>query len=240
MVDSGLSARIVILGGGPAGLSAAYELAREGRTPLVLESDEIVGGLARTVSFKNFLFDIGGHRFFTKSAEVQQLWEEILGSQMMTRSRLSRIRYRNRFFHYPLKPFDALIGLGPLEAMLIVGSYLQWHFFPYRDVRNFEQWVTNRFGKRLFEIFFRTYTEKVWGIPCSEISADWAAQRIRNLSMISLLKATLLPKRKGPRDKIIKTLIDQFRYPEHGPGQMWETCADKIRQAGSRVEMGVE
>jgi protoporphyrinogen oxidase len=234
MVDSGLSARIVILGGGPAGLSAAYELAREGRTPLVLESDEIVGGLARTVSYKNFLFDIGGHRFFTKSAEVQQLWEEILGSQMMTRSRLSRIRYRNRFFHYPLKPFDALIGLGPLEAMLIVGSYLQWHFFPYREVKNFEQWVTNRFGKRLFEIFFRTYTEKVWGIPCSEISADWAAQRIRNLSLLRAVRAALRPSRGDS----IRSLVEQFSYPERGPGQMWETLASRLEEMGHPVQKG--
>ena len=163
MLDHNLSARTVIIGGGPAGLSAAYELARHGGVPVVLESDEIVGGLARTVSYKNFLFDIGGHRFYTKSPEVQQLWQEILGPKLILRSRLSRIRYRNRFFIYPLKPFDALFGVGLLEALRIVASYLRWHFFPYRQVDNFEQWVTNHFGKRLFEIFFRTYTEKVWG-----------------------------------------------------------------------------
>jgi protoporphyrinogen oxidase len=234
MLDPDLSSRTVILGGGPAGLSAAYELARQSHTPLVLESDDVVGGLARTVSYKEFLFDIGGHRFFTKSSEVQQLWQEILGSQLMTRSRLSRIRYRNRFFHYPLKPFSALLSLGPLEALLIVGSYLRWHFFPYREVKSFEQYVTNHFGKRLFEMFFRTYTEKVWGIACSEISADWAAQRIRNLSLLRAVRAALRPS----RGDAIRSLVEQFSYPERGPGQMWETLASRLEEMGHPVRKG--
>jgi len=234
MLDHNLSARTVIIGGGPAGLSAAYELARHGGVPVVLESDEIVGGLARTVSYKNFLFDIGGHRFYTKSPEVQQLWQEILGPKLILRSRLSRIRYRNRFFIYPLKPFDALFGVGLLEALRIVASYLRWHFFPYRQVDNFEQWVTNHFGKRLFEIFFRTYTEKVWGIPCSEIRADWAAQRIRNLSLMRVVRAAL----RGSRGESIRSLVEQFCYPERGPGQMWEALAFRLESMGYPVLKG--
>jgi protoporphyrinogen oxidase len=234
MVDPSLSARTVILGAGSAGLSAAYELARQGCAPLVLETDEVVGGLARTVSYKDFLFDIGGHRFFTKSPEVQQLWQEILGPQLMVRSRLSRIHYRNRFFLYPLKPLNALLGVGPLGALLIVGSYLRWHFFPYREVENFEQWVTNRFGKRLFEMFFRTYTEKVWGIPCSEIRADWAAQRIRNLSLMRVVRASL----RRSRGDSIRSLVEQFFYPERGPGQMWETLASRLEAMGHPVRKG--
>src|SRR5882724_9277432 len=215
MMDPNLSARTVIMGGGPAGLSAAYELARQGRTPVVLESDEVVGSLARTVDYHGFLFDIGGHRFFTKSPEVQQLWEEILGAKLKQRSRLSRIHYRNRFFLYPLKPFNALLGIGPIEALRVIASYLRWHYRPYRKVENFEQWVTNRFGKRLFEMFFRTYTEKVWGIPCSEIRADWAAQRIRNLSLLRVVRASL----RRSKGNAIRSLVEQFSYPERGPGQ---------------------
>ena len=234
MVDPTLSARTVILGGGPAGLSAAYELARQGFTPLVLETDEVVGGLARTVSYKDFLFDIGGHRFFTKSLEVQELWHEILGPRLVVRSRLSRIHYRNRFFLYPLSPLNALLGVGPLEALRVVASYLRWHFFPHREVKNFEEYVTNHFGKRLFEMFFRTYTEKVWGIPCSEISADWAAQRIRNLSLMRLVRAALPRSPAGS----IRSLVEQFSYPERGPGQMWETLAGRLEAMGHPVRKG--
>jgi len=234
MVDPTLSARTVILGGGPAGLSAAYELAGQGFTPLVLETDEVVGGLARTVSYKDFLFDIGGHRFFTKSLEVQELWHEILGPRLVVRSRLSRIHYRNRFFLYPLSPLNALLGVGPLEALRIAASYLRWHFFPHRKVKNFEEYVTNHFGKRLFEMFFRTYTEKVWGIPCSEISADWAAQRIRNLSLMRVVRAAL----RRSRSDSIRSLVEQFSYPERGPGQMWETLASRLEAMGHPVWKG--
>ncbi|MGC2182026.1 MAG: NAD(P)/FAD-dependent oxidoreductase [Terriglobales bacterium] len=234
MPDPNHNPRTVILGGGPAGLSAAFELTRHGCTPLVLETDEVVGGLARTVSYKGFLFDIGGHRFFTKSTEVQQLWQEILGSSLLKRSRLSRIYYRNRFFLYPIKAVDALLGVGPWEALRVVASYLRWHFFPYREVKNFEQYVTNHFGKRLFEMFFRTYTEKVWGIPCTEIRADWAAQRIRNLSLMRLVRAAL----RGSHGDPIRSLVEQFSYPERGPGQMWETLAGRLEAMGHPVLKG--
>jgi protoporphyrinogen oxidase len=222
------------MGGGPAGLSAAYELARHGYTPIVLEADEVVGGLARTVSHNGFLFDIGGHRFFTKWQEAEELWKEILGPKLLRRPRLSRIYYRNRFFSYPLKPANALLGLGPIEALRVVGSYLWWHYFPYRDEQTFEHWVTNRFGKRLYEVFFKTYTEKVWGIPCSEIRADWAAQRIRGLSLMRAVRAAVLPSKRGS----IRTLVEEFWYPERGPGQMWETLADQLAGMGHRVRRG--
>ncbi len=159
---------------------------------------------------------------------------------MLVRGRLSRIYYRHKFFDYPLKAMNVVKNLGLVNVFLAMASFLRAQIRPIPNARSFEDWTINAFGRRLYRTFFKTYTEKVWGVPCSEISADWAAQRIKGLSMVSLLKATLLPKRKGPRAKVIKTLIDQFRYPEHGPGQMWETCAERIRDAGSRVEMGVE
>ena len=233
--------QVVIIGGGPAGLTAAYELTKHGASATVLEASPVrVGGIARTERYKGFYFDIGGHRFFSKSPEIEDLWTELLGDRMLVRGRLSRIYYRNRFFDYPLKAVNVVRNLGIVNVMLAMASFLRAQIRPIPDARSFEDWTINSFGRRLYETFFKTYTEKVWGIPCSEISADWAAQRIKGLSMVSLLKATLLPRRKGPREKVIKTLIDQFRYPVHGPGEMWETCADRIREAGGRVEMGVE
>ncbi len=231
----------VIIGGGPAGLTAAYELSKHGVSSTILEaSPDRVGGIARTERYKGFHFDIGGHRFFSKSQEIEDLWTEILGDQMLVRGRLSRIYYRHRFFDYPLKAVNVVKNLGLVNVFLAMASFLKAQMRPIPNARSFEDWTINSFGRRLYETFFKTYTEKVWGIPCSEISADWAAQRIKGLSMVSLLKATLLPKRKGPREKVIKTLIDQFRYPARGPGQMWETCAEKVRKAGNRIEMGVE
>ncbi len=166
--------RVVIFGAGPAGLTAAYELTKHNIRPLVLEQREKVGGLARTEAYNGYYFDMGGHRFFTKAVAANKMWHEILGKDFLRRPRLSRIYYENKFFHYPLKPFNALFGLGIWQAILIVISFLKWQVFPYQREDTFEQWVTNRFGKRLFEIFFKTYTEKVWGIPCSELRAEWA------------------------------------------------------------------
>jgi hypothetical protein len=212
--------RVVIVGAGPAGLTAAYLLAKIGVRATVLEADEVVGGISRTAQYKGFRFDIGGHRFFTKIEPVQALWEEILADELITVPRLSRIHYDGRFFDYPLKAANALRGLGPVNAALIVLSYLKWRFRPYPVEDNFEQWVTNRFGKRLYETFFKTYTEKVWGIPCTEIRAEWAAQRIQGLSLAeAILNATALNRRSTS----IKTLIHEFRYPRLGPGQMWGT-----------------
>ena len=224
--------RVVVIGAGPAGLTAAYLLSKAGVHTTVLEGDGIVGGISRTAQYKGYRFDIGGHRFFTKLEPVQALWEEILGDEFISVPRLSRIHYDGRFFDYPLKAYNALRGLGPINAALIVLSYLKWHYRPYTVEENFEQWVTNRFGKRLYEIFFKTYTEKVWGIPCTEIRAEWAAQRIQGLSLAkAILSATSLNRRSTS----IKTLIHEFRYPRLGPGQMWECCRDRVEACGNRV-----
>ncbi|MEP6571600.1 MAG: NAD(P)/FAD-dependent oxidoreductase [Gemmatimonadota bacterium] len=224
----------VVIGAGPAGLTAAYMLAKAGRRVTVLEGDDMVGGISRTAQYKGFRFDIGGHRFFTKIAPVEALWHEILGKEFISVPRLSRIHYNGRYFDYPLKASNALQGLGIINACMIVASYLRWHWWPSEVEENFEQWVTNRFGKRLFMIFFKTYTEKVWGIPCTEIRAEWAAQRIQGLSLAkAILSATALTKRSNN----IKSLINEFQYPRLGPGQMWEMCRDKIVETGNPVHM---
>lgn len=230
--------RTVIVGAGPAGLTAAWELTRNGRGAIVLEQDPAhVGGIARTVSYKGFRFDIGGHRFFSKNADIEKLWSEILGGRMIERDRLSRIYYRGRFFKYPLETLNVLENLGVAESVACMFSYAAARLKPKREIRSFEDWVVNAFGRRLYEIFFRSYTEKVWGIPCSEISADWAAQRIKDLSMRALIKRALTF-RKQTGGPVIKTLIDRFRYPAHGPGEMWETLTKKIEERGAVVQMG--
>jgi protoporphyrinogen oxidase len=221
--------RAIIIGAGPAGLTAAYELTRDNCVECeILEASDTVGGIARTANYKNYLFDMGGHRFFTKVSLVENLWEEILGNDLITRPRMSRIYYRRRFFNYPLEPLNALRGLGILEAIRCATSYAKSRLFPIRPEDSFEAWVSNRFGERLFEIFFRTYTEKVWGMSCKEIRSDWAAQRIRDLSFVSVVWNALRPRRKQPRDRIIKTLINEFVYPRRGPGMMWERAAEIV------------
>jgi protoporphyrinogen oxidase len=225
---------VVVCGAGPAGLTAAYILAKQGYGVTVLEADDMVGGISRTAQYKQFRFDIGGHRFFTKIEPVQALWEEILGEDFLDVPRLSRIHYDGRYFDYPLKPMNALQGLGLVNAVRIVLSYLHAHFRPSAVEETFEQWVTNRFGRRLYEIFFKTYTEKVWGIPCTEIRAEWAAQRIQGLSLARAITAAVPLNNRAPQ---IKTLINSFRYPRLGPGQMWETCRDRIREMGGTVHM---
>jgi len=225
---------IVVIGGGPAGLTAAYLLSKRGYRTTVYEAEDVLGGISQTAQYRGFRFDIGGHRFFTKIDPVNRLWKEILGDEFISVPRLSRIHYDGKYFNYPLKPTNALLGLGVWKAMLIFFSYLKWHFWPHEKEDNFEQWVTNRFGKQLYEIFFKTYTEKVWGIPCTEIRAEWAAQRIQGLS---LYRAVLSAASITRRPSSIKTLINEFQYPRLGPGQMWETCADQIRAMGNEVHL---
>ncbi len=234
-----MSKKVAIIGAGPAGLTAAYLLGKTKQDVVVFEKDPVyVGGISRTESYKGYHFDIGGHRFFSKSKEVEDFWTEILGDQMLERPRSSRIYYNKKFFAYPLAAFEALRKLGIIESTLCVLSYLKAKMFPVKNPTNFEDWVVNQFGRRLFNIFFKTYTEKVWGIPCKEISADWAAQRIKGLSLSSAIwNALFKPKARGNKDKVIKTLIDSFRYPKYGPGMMWETCTAKCREMGVRVEM---
>jgi len=235
-----MKTKVAIIGAGPAGLTAGYLLSKEDVDVVVLEADPIyVGGISRTVTYNGFHFDIGGHRFFSKSKAVEDLWTEILPNDMMVRARSSRIFYGGKFFSYPLKPFEALLKLGVIRSTFCVLSWLKARLFPVRNPRNFEEWVSNQFGKRLFNTFFKSYTEKVWGMSCKEISADWAAQRIKGLSLGSAIKNALIPQRyNGDRSKVIKTLIHSFRYPRRGPGMMWEMCADKMKALGGKLEMG--
>jgi protoporphyrinogen oxidase len=229
--------RVIVIGAGPAGLTAGHELANNRYKVQVLEADpRYVGGIARTVRYKGFRFDIGGHRFFSKNPEIEALWTEFMGDRMLTCSRLSRIYYRGRFFKYPLEPFDTLRHLGPIEAARCLLSYLRVRRLPPERIKSFEDWVVSAFGRRLFEVFFKTYTEKVWGIPCSEISADWAAQRIRGLSLGTLLLSLL--RRADHNVAVIKTLVDHFRYPACGPGEMWENVAGMIEKKGGAVFTG--
>jgi protoporphyrinogen oxidase len=232
--------KAVIIGAGPAGLTAAYELCKEGQPVVVLESDpRYVGGISRTVEYHGYRFDIGGHRFFSKSREIEDLWTEILGANMLERRRSSKIYYRGKFFSYPLKPFEALSTLGVMESALCVLSFLKARMMPVRNPKSFEDWVVNEFGERLFRIFFKTYTEKVWGMSCKEISADWAAQRIKGLTLGGAISNALRLKGQ-PKDRMqmVKTLIDMFRYPRLGPGMMWEACAERVRSLSGEVVLG--
>jgi len=230
---------VLIIGAGPAGLTAAYELAKLGLRSVVLEADGQVGGLARTVNYQGYRFDIGGHRFFSKVPLINALWQEILGEDFLVRPRLSRIHYGGHFFDYPLKALNALAGLGPLEALLVGLSYTKAKLLPAKEETNFAQWVSNRFGSRLYQIFFKTYTEKVWGIPCTEISADWAVQRIRNLSLSEALRNALFGAQQAKDGRVITTLIDSFHYPRYGPGMMWERCEELLAGRGAATLRGV-
>lgn len=227
------ASQVTVIGAGPAGLTAALLAARSGRPVTVLEATGHVGGLARTVERDGWRFDLGGHRFFTKVPEVRRLWREILpGEDFLRRPRLSRILYRGRLFDYPLKPLNALRRLGVAEAVLCMLSYVAVRVRPPRDQSNFEGWVSARFGRRLYRIFFKTYTEKVWGAPATSIQADWAAQRIKDLSLSKAVAQALRPGRTGTR---ITTLIDEFEYPRLGPGMMWERARELAERAGARV-----
>ncbi|MFT7463707.1 MAG: protoporphyrinogen oxidase [Pseudohongiellaceae bacterium] len=222
----------LIVGGGPAGLTAGYQLTKAGYKPDVFEKSYTVGGISRTEQYKGYHFDMGGHRFFTKARQVNDMWHEVLKEDFLKRPRLSRIFYNKKFFSYPLDPINALTGLGLIESVLIGISYFRWRLFRSKIEDNFEQWVTNRFGKRLFNTFFKTYTEKVWGISCTELKAEWAAQRIQDLSLkTAVLNAFIKPK------NAIKSLIEQFEYPSQGPGMMWRVTAEKINDAGGEVHM---
>ena len=232
--------RVICIGAGPAGLTAAYRLTAEGLPVTVLEQDpELVGGISRTERYKGFRFDVGGHRFFSRSKEIENLWDEILGDQLLTRQRKSRILYAGKLFDYPLRPLNALTNLGIFESVRSMLSYFKAKLLPIRNPVTFEEWVTNQFGHRLYSIFFETYTEKVWGMKCREISADWAAQRIKGLSLGTAVWQAFMPARLKKGGKVAKSLIESFRYPRLGPGQMWEKAADKVTDAGGEVHMGI-
>jgi protoporphyrinogen oxidase len=225
--------KVVIVGGGPAGLTCAHELQKADPSigTVVFEAGDIVGGIARTESHRGYRFDIGGHRFFTKVKEVESVWDEIMGDDFITVPRLSRIYYRDKFYDYPLKPMNALRNIGLYETFRIMLSLMRYKVFPHRTEETFEHWVVNRFGYRLYAHFFKSYTEKVWGVPCSEIRADWAAQRIKNLSLFKAVWNAFT----GSNDTT--SLIEEFKYPRLGPGQMWEKMTDKLRDHGGEVHL---
>ena len=231
--------QLVIIGGGPSGMAAALETVRNGARPLVLERLDKVGGLARTIEHAGNRFDIGPHRFFTLNPEIKDLFIEVCGDDLVNVPRLTRIYYKGAYFNYPLTPLNALLGLGIGASFAVLSSY----FFARvrRALRSdapasFEEWVVDRFGRRLFETFFKTYTEKVWGIPCSRIGADWAAQRIKGLSLrVAIVNALF-----GSKRKTVKTLVDVFMYPRLGAGQLYEKMQSLVTQRGGEVRTGSE
>lgn len=226
---------IYILGAGPAGLAAAYTLTKQGQPVVVVERDARVGGLAKSIEYQGFILDYGPHRFFTKLAPVLKLWNEVLGEDQVTVNRLTRIYYGGKYFSYPLKALEALFALGPIETTKILTSYAKAQLFPNKNPRNFAEWVTGKFGKRLFQIFFEGYTEKLWGIRCTEISADWAAQRIKGLSLLKAARNALFG-----NDGKVKTLIDQFQFPKYGSGQLYDKIADYLRSQNQSVLLNTE
>jgi protoporphyrinogen oxidase len=233
MISAGDGKRIVIIGAGPAGLTAAYHLQKlsPDHVPEVYEASDMVGGISRTESKDGNRFDIGGHRFFTKVEAVERMWHEVLEDDFITVPRLSRIYYRGKFYAYPLNLFNALSNIGAYEAFRILASYVKWQIKPSNTEETFEEWVINRFGGRLYMHFFRSYTEKVWGINPREIRSDWAAQRIKNLSLSKAVWNAI----SGANDT--SSLIEEFQYPRLGPGMMWERARDLIVSRGGSVAL---
>ncbi len=225
---------IVIIGGGPSGLAAALEATEDGAAVTIVERLDQVGGLARTIAFQGSRFDIGPHRFFTRNREVQGLFDRVLGDDLISVTRLTRILHDGVFFNYPLTPLNAMRGIGLRAGAAVAGSYAAARIrrtLSPRPAETFEDWVVDRFGRRLFETFFKTYTEKVWGISCRQIGADWAAQRIKGLSLGAALRNALFK----TNDTTVKTLVDEFTYPRLGAGQTYEKMAALVGNAGGKI-----
>jgi protoporphyrinogen oxidase len=210
------------------------------RRVTVLERDTLVGGLAQTVNYKGFRFDIGGHRFFTRVPAIRELWRSMLGPDLLTRPRLSRIFYDGHYFSYPLQPLNALTGLGIVNTARVLASYAYSQVRPIPREVSFEDWMVNRFGRRLFEIFFKTYTEKVWGMSCQDIGAQWAAQRIQSLSLWTAITDMLFKRFRRRGSAPVKSLIEQFEYPRLGPGMMWEAFSARLEEGGQSVLLDAE
>jgi len=225
---------ILIIGAGPAGLGAAYSLVKRGIRPMVLEKADRAGGMARTENYNGYYFDLGGHRFITKIDEINRLWQEILPEDFLRVPRKSRIYYQGRFFNYPLDFFNTLVNLGAAESVLFLSSYLKAQLWPFPVEESFEQWVSNRFGRRLYQKFFKIYTEKIWGLSCDRIRADWAAQRIKGLSLAAAVSNALF----GIQTP--KSMISEFHYPLKGPGMMWQRFQDAIEAGGGQLQFNAE
>lgn len=235
---------VIIMGAGPAGLTAAYEILKKASDRFevtVLERDShYVGGIARTVKYKGYRFDIGGHRFFSKNQEIEDLWQEVLGEDFITRPRLSRWYFRGKFFSYPIKPLEILRVFGLVDSTRIVLSYLRSKLFPIKPEKNLEDYYINQFGRFLAYPFFIDYNDKLWGVKCRELSTDFAKQRVKGLSFTSAITAYFKKLLKLEKRGEVKTLIDEFRYPKYGPGMMWERFRQIVESRGGRVIMGSE
>ncbi len=221
----------LIIGAGPAGLAAALEMAKRGEAPLILEQASCVGGMARTEVHEGYRFDIGGHRFLTRMPDIQRLWEEALPGAFPEVSRLSHICFEGRFIRYPIEIGDVLRAVGPAEGARMIAGYLRARCRPRGGETTFEEWVSSRFGDRLYERFFKGYTEKVWGVPCNRLRSEMAAERIQGLSLASALTGAVTGRRG------LKTLTDRFHYPQLGPGMMWEAFSRSVELQGGEVRL---
>jgi len=229
-----INKHVAIIGAGPAGLSAAHKLVMEGARPVVFEKASVIGGIARTEIFRGYYFDVGGHRFFTKIREVERLWHSMLGNDLLKVPRTSYIYYGGRFFEYPLEFLNTLHGLGFCESLRSLASYGRAKVCPYKEESTVEKWIINRFGRRLYEAFFKHYTEKIWGIPCNRMPADWVAQRIKGLSFSTVLSNAIF------KNQAVKTLIPEFLYPSKGPGMMWGRFQTDILAGGGEIKLDSE
>ena len=229
-----ISIECCIMGAGPAGLAAAIELVKSGKTDLmIIDRNSIAGGLSRTEVRDNYRFDVGPHRFFTPNEEINALWHNTLGKDFIPVNRLTRIYYRNKFFNYPIKAGDVLGKLPVTELAHAIFSFGVAKMKSNSNEQTFEDWVSNRFGRKLFNTFFKTYTEKVWGIPCNEIGAEWASQRIKGLDSIQVIKNSF----QSSSNNKPKTLVDQFDYPVLGAGQMYETWLEQAVEKGAKASL---